>query len=410
MSMAKKCLKRLPRVCILQPGAILMYMNLTLHLQSYVLYQHLCLFILDSTTDTHLLVDTGACCPLLPVSSQPTKRQQPSHVRLTAVNGSPILTFGEGFLVHHQLDVANRHLVDATDLSTTPSAATPTENWPSMSPIPKPILHTYSPNTQIFSNLNCGNLIKSLPSTVFSTSLRPQALLYTLISDAYHLKNLPLQRKLLLRWRRWVCVKRYPVLGHLPPNIVTKKDGTLRPCGDYRKLNMITKADHYPLPNITEVNTFLHGAKIFSKLDFLKGYFQVPMNLEDIPKSAITTPFSTFTFNYSCFGIHNAGATFQRLMGGIMGDLPFCICCVDDILIFSSSKGEHLQHLHIILQCLQENGLIIQYNKCSFTTKRVEFLGHLITPEGVQPFPKKVAAIRSPPPPLSRVYKNSTEW
>ncbi|XP_066971762.1 uncharacterized protein [Macrobrachium rosenbergii] len=146
-----------------------------------------------------------------------------------------------------------------------------------------------------------------------------------------------------------------------PLHIVTKKDSTLLPCGDYRGLNMITEADHYPLLNITDETTVLHGTKISSKLDILKGYFQVPMNPEDILKTAITTPFRTFTFNYSFFGLHN---------------------------------GEHLQHLYIVLQRLQENGLIVHYDKCSFTTKRVEFLGHLITPEGVLPLPEKVAAVR----------------
>ncbi|XP_066981057.1 uncharacterized protein [Macrobrachium rosenbergii] len=80
-----------------------------------------------------------------------------------------------------------------------------------------------------------------------------------------------------------------------------------------------------------------------------------------------------------------------------LGDLPFCVYYVYDILISSASKEGHLQHLQIVLQCLQENSLIVQYEKCSFATKRVEFLGHLITPEGIQPLPEKVAAIRKFP-------------
>ena len=128
-------------------------------------------------------------------------------------------------------------------------------------------------------------------------------------------------------------------------HIVAKKDGAIRPCGDYRRHNNITEADHYPLPNIADVTSYLHGAAIFSKLDLMKAYFQVPMNPEDIPKSAIVTPFGTYTFNYSCFGLKNAGATFQRLMDDILDDLPFCVCYVDDVLVFSDSKKEHFQHL-----------------------------------------------------------------
>ena len=81
-----------------------------------------------------------------------------------------------------------------------------------------------------------------------------------------------------------------------PLHIVVKKDSTIRPCDDYRRLNNITKADHYPLPNIADVTSYLHGAAIFSKLDLMKDYFQVPMNPEDIPKTAIITPFGTYTF------------------------------------------------------------------------------------------------------------------
>ena len=102
----------------------------------------------------------------------------------------------------------------------------------------------------------------------------------------------------------------------------TKKDGTLRPCGDYRRLNMLMEPDDYPRPNIADTTIYLHGVKILLRLDLLKGYCQVPMNPDDIPKTAITTPFGTYTFNYSCFGLRNA---FQWMMDNVPGDLPFCI-------------------------------------------------------------------------------------
>ena len=144
-----------------------------------------------------------------------------------------------------------------------------------------------------------------------------------------------------------------------PLHIVVKKDGTIRPCSDYRRLNNITEADHYPLPN----------------MDLMKGYFQVPMHPEDIPKTAIVTPFGTYTFNYSCFGLKNARATFQRLMDDILGDLPFCVCYVDNVLVFSNSRK---QHLKVVLERLSENGLIAREDKCIFGASEVEFLGHAI--------------------------------
>ena len=182
-----------------------------------------------------------------------------------------------------------------------------------------------------------------------------------------------------------------------PLHIVVKKDGTIKPCGDYRRLN-ITEADHYPLPNIADVTSFLHGATVFSKLDLMKGYFQVPMHPEDIPKTAIVTPFGTYTFNYS-FGLKNGGATFQRLMDDILGDLSFCVCYVDDVLVFSNSRKQHLQHLKVVLERLSENGLIAREDKFTFGASEVEFLGHAISHLGVTPLREKVEAIQGFPKP-----------
>ena len=168
-----------------------------------------------------------------------------------------------------------------------------------------------------------------------------------------------------------------PWSSHL--HIVAKKYGSLRPCSDYRRLNMMTEPDHYPLPNIADVTTHRHGAKIFSKLDLLKGYYQISMHPDDIPKTAITTPFSTYIFNNSCFGLRNAGATFQRMIDTVLGDLPLCFAYVDDIVIFSSNPEEHWHHLHQVLERLRSAGLILHHDKCVFGTKEIDFLGHHIS-------------------------------
>ena len=186
-----------------------------------------------------------------------------------------------------------------------------------------------------------------------------------------------------------------------PLHMVLKKDGTYRPCGDYRRLNNITEGDHYPLPNINDITSFLDGAKVFSKLDLTKGYYQIPMAPKDIPKTAVTTPFGTFTFNYSCFGLRNAGATFQRTMDMILGDLPFCTVYIDDILVFSKSAKEHLKHLRIILQRLRDYGLILHPQKCSLAKDQMEFLGHSLSSKGVTPTKEKVDAITRFPTPKS---------
>lgn len=310
----------------------------------------------------------------------------------------PIL--GADFLAHYDLlvDVRRHRLVNATTLATTSISAAPSSLATSIS----------------FAPDDYSTLIAQY-SDVFKPELRQQAHAPSRHGIVHHIKtNGP---PVFAKFRRLAPAKLQAakkVFNELeamgicqkasspwssPLHIVSKKDGSLRPCGDYRRLNMITEPDHYPLPNISDVTSFLHGASFFSKLDLLKGYFQVPMHKEDIPKTAITTPFGTYTFNYSCFGLRNAGATFQRLMDGILGDLPYCVCYVDDILVFSSSKADHLHHLQVVLDRLQQNGLVVKYDKCIFGTQEVEFLGHYLSSKGVAPLPNKVAAVKEFPTP-----------
>ena len=122
-----------------------------------------------------------------------------------------------------------------------------------------------------------------------------------------------------------------------PIHMIPKKDGTWRPCGDYRRLNLITEPDHYAMPNISDLTSSISTSRVISKLDLLKGYFQVPVNPDDVPKTAITTPFGTYVFHYATFGLRNSGATFQRMMDHIFGHLPYSKVYIDAILVASES-------------------------------------------------------------------------
>jgi hypothetical protein len=163
-----------------------------------------------------------------------------------------------------------------------------------------------------------------------------------------------------------------------PLHMVKKKCGTWRPCGDYRRLNSATVEDKYPLPNMGDLSSRLDGCTIFSKLDLQKGYYQVPVAAADIAKTAVITPFGLFEFVRMPFGLKNAGMTFQRLMDRIFFDLPYSFCYLDDLLVASRSEEDHRRQLREVLSRLQQNGLVVNEEKCVFGQPAIEFLGHAV--------------------------------
>lgn len=186
-----------------------------------------------------------------------------------------------------------------------------------------------------------------------------------------------------------------------PMHVVRKKNGQIRVCGDYRRLNAMTIPDRYPIPRIQDFTFRLHGKKIFSKIDIKKAYYWIPMNSkEDVQKSAITTPFGLWEFRSMTFGLRNSAQTFQRFMHRVLRGLDeFTFTYVDDLLIFSSDEHEHKQHLHEVFKRLTEYGLSINTDKCEFGRRTLNFLGYKISEEGIQPPEDKTEAIATFPKP-----------
>ncbi|KAF4650386.1 hypothetical protein FOL46_000999, partial [Perkinsus olseni] len=173
---------------------------------------------------------------------------------------------------------------------------------------------------------------------------------------------------------------------------VPKKNGAVRMCIDYRRLNQVSVIDAYPIPRPDDVQEHLAGAKVFSTLNLRSGYWQMPV---DRHKTAFCPGpgFPLYEWTRMPFGLCNAPAGFQRLMDFIVGHLPFVRVYLDDILVFSKSVEEHLDHLRQVFDALRAAGLTLSGEKCSFGMSSVHYLGHTFDSGGMRPDPEKVRAI-----------------
>ena len=184
--------------------------------------------------------------------------------------------------------------------------------------------------------------------------------------------------------------------------LVRKKDGRLRFCIDLRKLNNRTVKDAYSLPRIESILDSLGGAQIFSTLDLKAGYWQVEMAEECKAYTAFTCgPLGFYECDTMPFGATNAPATFQRLMHDCLGEfsMNWCIVYLDDIIIFSDTKEEHLKRLEAVFQKLCAAGLKLKPSKCFFFREEIEYLGHVVSGKGISTNPKKIEAVSKWPTP-----------
>lgn len=186
-----------------------------------------------------------------------------------------------------------------------------------------------------------------------------------------------------------------------PIVLVRKKNGKVRPCVDYRRLNAVTEPDAFPLPRIQDCLDSVAGSAIFSTFDLISGYQQIPMKESDIPKTAFVTKYGLYEFLTMPFGLMNAGARFQRLMEIVLQGLQWqsCLVYLDDIIEFSKDFPQHIEGIRQVLDKIQGAGLKLKPEKCHLFCPKATFLGHIVSEEGIQPNGENIRKILEWPTP-----------
>ena len=187
-----------------------------------------------------------------------------------------------------------------------------------------------------------------------------------------------------------------------PCVLVPKPDGTYRFCTDFRQVNKVTKSDSYPIPRVDDCVDRVGNAKFVSKLDLLKGYWQVPLTTRAKEISAFATPDGLYQYKVMPFGMKNAPATFQRLINTVISGLEGCSAYIDDVVVYSDTWERHLKHVHSLLLRLMEAKLTVNLGKSEFGCAHIVFLGHMVGQGQIQPVNAKVEAVMNFPVPANK--------
>lgn len=319
------------------------------------------------------------------------------RLRVVDSNNNSLMNASSSTITNSVMSVScsEDSLEDSVDASDIPVLSYLKYNIPSE---PKSLQNLFNMYYTVFSNipgrcLNVEHNIELLHNTICKVPPRQYPIQYR---DSIKSQINDLLNKNIIR------PSRSPYCA--PLVIVPKKDKSLRICVDYRELNKVTKKSAYPLPLVADVQNRLQGSVIFSTIDLMSGYWQIPIAESDIEKTAFSFghEFGLYEFLVMPFGLTGAPSTFQRLMNDLFRDVACVIVYMDDIIVFSKSYDKHIRDLEIVLNILSKNNLTINPNKSKFAVSEVNYLGFEFNIKGMKPESSKVESIKNFPTPQSQ--------
>ena len=335
------------------------------------------LFLTDCISIQQFLVDTGAEVSVLPATGLNTRTKNPGQP-LLAANGSTIHTYGKRKLTVHLtsntyewdftvaevtrpllgadflrdnsllVDLKGKQLVDAATFSSAPLTPTFT---------PAPQLHAVTSHTNKYDQLLAE--FPEITTPTFTQSPVKHGVEHFICTRGppvyAQARRLPPDKLAVAKagfakMESMGIIRRSSSPWASPLHMVPKASGGWRLCGDYRRLNAHTEPDRYPVPHVQDFSANLNGMHVFSKIDLIRGYYQLPVPTQDVPKTAIITPFGLLEFLRMPFSLRNASQAFQRLMDTICQGL---LSVFNDILVASKDLESHMKHLRLLFQRLK---------------------------------------------------------